>query len=1017
MFNPSRMVVVASVVAGAVAISLVGRAYRPGADRDAALHKVERDAEQPLDELYFMNKRGLRFGVPGGAYREAVSRMRAMEHQLLARRALSARAGSAPPSMAWAFIGPRPMQQLANFGGAILSEFSFQATGRITTIAVDPHTPRNVFVGAAGGGLWRTTDSGKTFQPVFDGQATQAIGSLVLDPNTTPSTVYAGTGEGNTSGDSYYGQGLFKSTDLGTTWTALAAGTFDHVGMRRLAIDTSHTPPNLFAATTSSVFSDTRTSAAFNEADPTKHGLWRSTDGGQSWSQYSGPLFDCNCSASDVVVDPSNPRDVYAAMYGHAVLRSTDGGDSWNSVCFTNDSPCTYDFTKTGRISIAISGASSPSTVYVIVGAASGKEYVGFYASTDAGETWSLKTVPGARVFDFNSLFSVTLDGNDPNNYGQSSYDQSLLADPTDAQHVFFGGVGIYESSDGGESWTFLADGGGTHCDQHALAAVVSGPKLKGVLLGNDGGLFSFNPGRRAFTPLNSAISAGQIQGIGLHPTDNDIVLAGFQDNGTQFFTGGLDWAAPQTGDGGVALFDHVDPGYAYHTYATLADGPELSQSTDGGKHWHFASAGLWSVMGSDKAGFYPPLAVDPAVAHRVLLGAHHTYVSTDGMLTWQQQASADLTGGCADGTCALQDIQFAASDHTKAWALSTQSGSTQFKLFTTTQADQNSGATWTDVTAKLEAAFPSGKTAANTQATSVAIRPDNPSVVYVALSGFTAATGIGHVYRTTDSGRSWTRADGTGGPSPLQDVPTLKLLFDATDSTRNTLLAGTDIGVFRSTDGGGTWEPFNLGQIPAVAAFDIAQNDNGKIVVGTHGRGAYQLVPLCGARPDPGCRQAARTASALQLKAATDPNKNTFSWTWGKGAAATRADFGDPANGGTTYGLCVYDGTGALVMTTTALPNGTCGKKPCWKQTNAATNSFKYTDSAATSDGLQQIVLTDTLKVKGKGINLVLPSLPLNQDAAITVQFKNSAGVCWEASYSAPASKNDSLEFRDKSD
>jgi photosystem II stability/assembly factor-like uncharacterized protein len=134
----------------------------------------------------------------------------------------------------------------------------------------------------------------------------------------------------------------------------------------------------------------------------------------------------------------------------------------------------------------------------------------------------------------------------------------------------------------------------------------------------------------------------------------------------------------------------------------------------------------------------------------------------------------------------------------------------------------------------------------ASTQATGIAPDPHNAPIAYLSLSGFTAMTGVGHIFKTTDFGATWTQADGVGGPAPLPDVPVLRVLVDrraARHHTQHTLYAATDIGVFRSTDGGRTWAAFNLDVLPAVPVFDIAQNENGVICIGTHGRGAYQLL------------------------------------------------------------------------------------------------------------------------------------------------------------------------------
>jgi hypothetical protein len=261
------------------------------------------------------------------------------------------------------------------------------------------------------------------------------------------------------------------------------------------------------------------------------------------------------------------------------------------------------------------------------------------------------------------------------------------------------------------------------------------------------------------------------------------------------------------------------------------------------------------ATAGDSGAAYFPPLASDPAVAERVLFGAHSVYVSNDGMATWAQQTTQDLTGGCNSGQCALEDLEIAPSDDTKAYALAMETNTTfrptPFQIFTTNEANiqvsasQPGGAEWTNKTAELPPiVFP-----AATQATGIAIDPFDYSTAYLSLAGFTSATGMGHIFVTTDFGGSWTQADGNStlqSPPPanaLPDVPVLRLLVDRNDPTANTVLAATDIGVFRTTDGGNTWAPFNLGVIPAVAVVDLEQNLSGVIFAATHGRGIFELT------------------------------------------------------------------------------------------------------------------------------------------------------------------------------
>jgi hypothetical protein len=223
------------------------------------------------------------------------------------------------PPAAWNFIGPEPMTgALPNFGGPIPGA-TFHATGRVTALAVDPSG--QIFLGATGGGVWTSTDGGSHWTSIEDALPTQAVGAMALDPRTSPTTVYVATGENNLAVDSYYGQGVFESTDLGVHWTRLTPVSFDRVGCSRLAIDTSKTPVTLFAACGVGMDAG-RADPDIVETNFSAMGLWHSVDGGTTWTQYpasdfsgllqfgSGNLY----RAFDVAIDPANPSQVYAAI-------------------------------------------------------------------------------------------------------------------------------------------------------------------------------------------------------------------------------------------------------------------------------------------------------------------------------------------------------------------------------------------------------------------------------------------------------------------------------------------------------------------------------------------------------------------------------------------------------------------------------------------------------------------------------------------------------------------------------
>ena len=256
--------------------------------------------------------------------------MRAMQHAhgnaIVAHPADAGIGSFTPPpfslSGAWLPLGPQPMSEKANFTGTVIGS-STAMTGRITSIAAD--ATGLIVAGAASGGLWVSTDDGNSFASAFDQQPTQAIGAVALDSTTVPSTIYVGTGEGNNSIDSMYGAGMFKSADLGQTWTALGTpGQFDRAAFSSLAIDTKTTPgsPRIFAGATSG-FSGSRANAGIFESDSSKAGLWFSPNGGTSWTQYPELTFNnCDligdgsapCPVDDVKIDPARPLNVYVAI-------------------------------------------------------------------------------------------------------------------------------------------------------------------------------------------------------------------------------------------------------------------------------------------------------------------------------------------------------------------------------------------------------------------------------------------------------------------------------------------------------------------------------------------------------------------------------------------------------------------------------------------------------------------------------------------------------------------------------
>lgn len=756
------------------------------------------------------------------------------------------------------------------------------ANGRVTAIALDPNVSGLMFVGTAGGGLWKSTDSGQTFSPVSltsaANAATFAIGAITVDAKS--GAIYVGTGEGNYSVDSYYGDGLYESTDNGNTWSKIGGTVFDHMSITKIAVDDS--TGNLFVGVTDG-FSANRADASFLESTPTATGLYRSTDGGATFAQYPASTFGgCTlnggpCPADDTVVLPGptgSSNLIFAAIRGEGVFESANSGTTWNPVLTTaqnGTSACGGTVAcpnGIGRISLAgqntqLNGQNVP-VVYAMIGYSDNLSYDGLF-ELDSSGVWEERTIPawfdscnGSVVVDGGSVgYGTTQDS-------QSFYDQAMAIEPGTPSTLFFGGIGIYESTDSGNTWNALFTSSATHADQHAIQI---DPTSNTVYVGNDGGLFSLDQATGAFTALNDYLRATQLQSIGPRPvlsnsacywTDLNDALLGLQDNGTVLWAYGAGLVNPPAacttayssttqadlGDGGFALFDQADPTHAYHTYASLNPvAPGVAASSDGGAAWSNASTALDSALYNNTdpgTVFYPPLAASPATAQTVLFGAHAVYESTDGMASWTK-LSGDLTGGCANGSCALQDIEFGPrlSDNSgnTIWAISSGGGGAQAKVW----VSPDGGTTWNDITPPDIQNLP-------IQPTSIDPDPNHAGVAYVTVSGFSAVTGAHHIYKfscsSPCSSGTWSAADGSGGSSPLPDTPTLTLLVDSTDPSGQTLLAGTDTGAFLSTDGGSTWSNDDMGLIPTVPIFDIQQDNQGSIFVATHGAGAYRLAP-----------------------------------------------------------------------------------------------------------------------------------------------------------------------------
>jgi hypothetical protein len=837
---------------------------------------------------YWISKLGIGQGVPTGALNNAIEQTNEEESSGTLRKLTSTDLAT---TFSWQFLGPDPINLLTYYAPGDVFGSPHTGAGALTALAVD--SSGDIFAGSADGGVYLSTDGGSNFSQVFNGEPTEAIGAIAIDTTKTPNWVYVGTGNPNGSIDAYYGAGVFRSTDLGSTWTQIMPASFadGEVSVSKIALDPANN--SIFVGAAWAASSNRAGASDIEETDITQAGLWVSTDGGNTFTQYApSALGNCYigntslaapCPVDDVEIDPetnsSGSHNVYVSVDAEEGVATNSGG-IFRSTNEGGTFALIPGLSSLDRSSIAIGSKLSgqpASQAYFMLGDSAGVAYLGFYYTNDGGASAPTKFNPPSFTAG-----GITFDGSNGNtNQSNSFYDQALVVyppPPANTTAVFFGGVGIYKTGNNGSSFQSLVNqsAGGAAANQHAMAY---DPSTDQMLVADDGGLYSFNPALTptssapiTFTSLNATIDTTLVQTVGPHPTNNSLVWAGFQGAGTEQYNGSVNnpngnWYFPtsEAGDGGFVEYDPANNGYVYHTYSnpnvTGTDTPDdvsFAFSANGGQSWSSdgPSQSLSEALASDTdagAAYYPPIAVDPTAPERVFFGAHGVYVSNDGGQNWVPQASQDLTApNCPDGTCAIEDIE--PINHSNAWALTMSDPvlAYGFELWNTTQLNEDTsnstnGGTWIQAMSGLAGA---GVNSFSTQATGIAIDHADTTggTAYLSLSGFYASTGVGHIYKTADFGNTWVEADGgTAQSSPpttaLPDVPVLRVLVDTGDNTGNTVYAATDIGVFKSSDGGNTWGSFNLGTLQAVPVFDIEENQNNTIYIGTHGKGVFQLI------------------------------------------------------------------------------------------------------------------------------------------------------------------------------
>ncbi len=695
------------------------------------------------------------------------------------------------------------------------------ASGRVIAFAVNPKNHAEYYVGVASGGVWKTTNSGTTWSPVFDSEGSYSIGWVTLDPND-PSVVWVGTGESNSQRSVAYGDGVYRSDDGGKSWKNLGLKKSEHIG--RIVIDPRDSKV-VYVAAEGPLW-----------GPGGDRGLYKTSDGGKSWKAVL--TISENTGVADVAMDPSNPDILYAAAYQRrrhvftmidggpesAIYKSSDAGATWNKL---KSGLPTEDM---GRIGLAVSPVD-PNVVYATIEAANAKG--GIFRSTDKGATWERR-----NEFDQGALYYAR-----------------VFPDPKNVDRIYIMNVFLRASDDGGKTLRIINEVN-HHIDNHAIW--IDPDNTKHCLVGSDGGVAETFDG---FTSWQFKANLPTVQFYDV-TVDNALpfynVCGGTQDNfswcgpsRTKNVNGIMnsDWYVTTGGDGFRSQVDPEDPNtvYSESQYGVLVrydkrTGEELVIQPAEGKgepplRWNWDS----------------PLIISPYSHTRLYFAANKLFRSDDRGNTWKL-ISPDLTRqtdrnklpvmGKVWGPDAIAKNQ-STSFYGNIVSLA-ESPKKENLIYVGTddgliQVTQDSGATWTKYNK-----FPG--VPETTYLSRLAASHHDANSVYAAFDNHKNEDFKPYLLKSTDTGKTW---NSIAGDLP-ENGPVLAFAEDPVNP--NLLFAGTEFGAFFTIDGGKKWVRLK-GGLPKIAVRDVVmQTRENDLVLATFGRGYYildNITPLRQLKPE----------------------------------------------------------------------------------------------------------------------------------------------------------------------
>jgi len=677
-------------------------------------------------------------------------------------------------------------------------------SGRIAAIDGKPRDGRIIYVGAAGGGLWKSTNGGTTFKPVFD-KYNQSIGAIAVDPSN-PETVWIGTGEPWVRNSVSVGSGIYKTTDGGENWQFMGLPNSERIA--HIVVDPKNSK-TVYVAVLGHLWDA-------NE----ERGLYKTTDGGKTWNRILYVNPDTGCS--DVAIDPQETQVLYAGMWqfhrwpwffksggpDSGLYRSADAGKTWERLKEGLPEG------ELGRIAVAVS-PGRPSTVWALVEA----KKTALLRSDDMGRTWTSVSTSG----------SVT---------ARPFYFSLIVPDPKDYKRLYKPGLYLSASNDGGKSFTMLGlalMSFSYHPDLHALWIDPANPGT--LYLGTDGGVYKSLDAGVTWSFLRN-LPVSQFYHVSYDMEVPYNVYGGLQDNGS--------WMGPSESSGGVQNKDwrSVGIGDGFYVFPHPTDKNVLYSQYQGGRllRFHKKTGEIKSIMPQPAAGdpklrfnWNAAVALSPSNPDTLYIGGQFLFRSRDRGESWEkispdlttndpekqkQQESGGLTidNSSAENHCTIYAIAESPKDSNVIW-VGTDDGNLQLT--------RDGGKTWKNLIANVQGV------PKFTQVSSVEASRHSPGTAYVTFDGHMLGDSKTYVYKTSDFGVTWASI-------VTPDIKGYAHIVREDTVKPDLLFVGTEFGLFLTVDGGKQWAQFT-GGLPNVAVRDLAiHRRDDALVIATHGRGIY---------------------------------------------------------------------------------------------------------------------------------------------------------------------------------